>query len=81
MRKIVYIKTSRTNAGYAKAEISRFPNYSVNKWQYSFKFYSTYKFFDTYSELKEFVDSNYQLFDTLDQKNYKMPEKRDEFFK
>lgn len=53
MTKILLVKTNRTRCGEAKAEIHRFMNYSENKIKYSFKFYSTHKFFNTYKELRE----------------------------
>ena len=52
MTTIIYVKTNRTQKGYAKGEIHRFVNYSDNKICYSFRFYKTYKFFNTYRELR-----------------------------
>lgn len=79
----IYVKTKRTQSGYARARVSRFMNYSDNKICYSFKFYQTYKFFDTYKELREFIENNYKLlrYDVCNgMAEYHLPEDRKEFF-
>lgn len=84
MKYNVYVKTQRTQKGYAKAELGRFMNYSDNKICYSFKFYQTYKFFDTYKQLREFVESNYELLRYEACKgmvDFHLPENRNEFFR
>lgn len=71
----IYIKTNRTKSGYARARLTRFMNYSNNKIRYSFQFYQTHKFFNTYKELRDYVMTNYETY-----KGYQMPEERDKFF-
>ena len=80
----IYVKTNRTQKGYAKAELHRFMNYSDGKVCYSFKFYKTYKFFDTYKELRDFVESNYELLIykvCQGMVEYHLPENRNDFFR
>lgn len=81
METLVSIKTNRAKRGYANGHIRRFMNYSTNKITYSFQFYQTHKFFKTYRELREFVESNYQMVTGWDNKEYHLPEDRHEFFK
>lgn len=85
MQKIVYIKTSRTARGYAAGTLSKYlsskPN--SNKWvyHYAFKHYKDYKFFNTYKELKDYVESKYSLIVVWDNnKEYHMPEEERLFF-
>lgn len=80
MKKGIRVKTNRTSSGIATAELSRFPNYSTMKWEYSFSFYRTRKFFDTYKELREYVETNYEMVD-YSGNEYHLPENRKEFFK
>ncbi len=61
MTTIIYVKTNRTQKGYAKGEIHKTRNFSNGKIFYAFKFYNVYKFFDTYRELKEYIENNYEL--------------------
>ena len=61
MTTIIYVKTSRTQKGYAKGEIHKAKDFTNGKIFYSFKFYKVYKFFDTYKELRDFVEKNYEL--------------------
>lgn len=59
MTKIIEIKTNRTQKGYARAEISKYKSFSSNKIRYSFEFYKTFKVFDTYNQLRDFIKNNY----------------------
>ena len=84
MTTIIYVKTNKTQKGYAKGEIHRFMNYSDNKICYSFRFYKTYKFFNTYKELRDFVESNYELLKydfCKGMVEYHLPENRKDYFK
>ena len=78
MIKYIDIKTNRARRGYVRATIHRFVNYSTNKIAYSFRFYNTYKHFDTYKELREYVESNYQLHSY--DGDYHMPIEMKDFF-
>lgn len=79
MTKIITVKTTRAKYGTASLKLSRFPNYSEKKWNYSCSFYNTTKFFDTYKELRDYVEANYEMV-TWEGKEYHMPESRQEFF-
>lgn len=83
MTRNIYIKTSRAKYGYARATITRFMNYTDNKICYSFQFYRTHKYFKTYNELRDFVESNYQLLSSemCRMVEYHLPENRNEFFR
>ena len=82
MTTFIYIKTNRTRSGYAKGRLSRFMNYTDNKICYGFHFYQTNKFFDTYNELREYVENNYELLNFgKGMVEYHLPEDRKEFFR
>ena len=85
MIKYVYIKTDRAKRrGEAKGTIHKFMNYTTNKINYSFSFYNTRKYFDTYNELRDYVNNNYIMlgyYFGIERIEYKLPEKEREFFK
>lgn len=80
----IYIKTNRTQKGYAKGEIHKTRDFTNGKTFYSFKFYQTYKFFDTYKELREYVENNYELLNYnvgFGINEYHLPEKENDYFR
>ena len=79
MVKTVLIETKRTRSGYARAELHRFMNYSTGKVDYSFNFYNTCKFFNTYKEMQDYVESNYKMRD-WEGKEYHLPDNMRAFF-
>ena len=85
MERQLYIKTNRTKYGYARATFKKFGIPKENgKWvnHYHFQFYSDDKYFNTYKELKEYVENKYQLYRDccIGAKEYHLPEDRNEFF-
>lgn len=55
------LRTSRSKSGKARAEITKFFNYSQMKAQYAFEFYRDFKCFDTFDEAKAYMESEYEV--------------------
>lgn len=61
MTRLYELKTNRSRTGKAKAEITRFYNFSQGKAEYAFEFYRKIKCFDTFKEAKAYMESNYEV--------------------
>lgn len=57
----ITLKTTRTKFGEATAKIQKFYNYSQNKVQYCFQFYSDRKFFNSMKETMDYINSKYEI--------------------
>lgn len=55
------LKTNRTRSGYANATLSRFMNYSTNRINYGFHFYSDCKFFNHHKEMRSYIIERYDV--------------------
>lgn len=77
MTRYLFIKTTRTKSREAK--ISRYFNGSLNTYKYCFEFYNTRKYFTSYEELKNYIESNYSLIG-WDGKLFKLPNTWSELF-
>lgn len=53
------LKTNRATGGYARAKISRFWNYSMNKFRYTISFYSDFRAFNSHEELRSYILEQY----------------------
>ncbi len=71
MERTIKLKTKRTNSGVATATLSRFFNYSTNKINYAFRFYSDYKFFKNHNALRLYI---------LEKYGYEIDEDRNRFW-
>lgn len=62
MTRYLFIKPTKPNISReAKAKVSRYYNGSSKSYKYCFEFYKTCKFFTTYEEMKNYIESNYSL--------------------
>ena len=55
------LKTNRATGGYARAKLSRFWNYSTNRYRYTISFYNDFQAFNHHAELRSYVLEKYNV--------------------